>query len=295
MRAAILLSTLAVTIGAWGQAPLGFPASVEAGTSFSVPTKGSGPASLYIAGPSHILRRKIQLGETVVLSGTDLQTAGHYVAFLLPNSNAQQADALSTQFDVTPAQRVSTVSFLAKPSRLAVSAPNGISGVSYVFDVFHNWILQPRPVSFQMTDASGHSESRSVQTHDGVAWIKMDSAPKAGIAHFDVSTGYGAEAVQEKRVVQEVPGDPCTLRMSARASGHRVALETDPVRDCSGNAVPDGTIVTFTEFHPGGQSTVDVPLKRGIARTEIPSVKGSVISVASGVVMGNEIRWGGGS
>ena len=71
-------------------------------------------------------------------------------------------------------------------------------------------------------------------------------------------------------------------------------LQTDPVRDCSGNPVPDGTIVTFTESYAGSQSTVDVPLKRGIAHTELPAHAGATISVAAGVVMGNEIRWNGG-
>jgi hypothetical protein len=82
--------------------------------------------------------------------------------------------------------------------------------------------------------------------------------------------------------------------MSARVSGQKVALETEPVRDCNGNPVPDGTIVTFTETYGGGQSTVDVPLKRGVARTELSAHKDAVISVASGVVMGNEIHWSGG-
>lgn len=82
--------------------------------------------------------------------------------------------------------------------------------------------------------------------------------------------------------------------MNARPSGQKLALETDPVRDCGGNAVPDGTIVTFTETYNGDEATVDVPIKRGIARTEMPAYKGATISVATGVVMGNEIHWGGG-
>jgi hypothetical protein len=68
-------------------------------------------------------------------------------------------------------------------------------------------------------------------------------------------------------------------------------VQTESVRDCSGNAVPDGTIVTFTETYDGGQSTVDVPLKRGIAEVKMPARPGARISVASGVVLGNEIRW----
>jgi hypothetical protein len=92
-------------------------------------------------------------------------------------------------------------------------------------------------------------------------------------------------------VVEQVPGDPCKLTLRARPEGQRLALETDPVRDCGGNAVPDGTIVTFTENYNGAQSTVDVPLKHGIAQVEMPAHSGARISVASGVVLGNEIRW----
>jgi hypothetical protein len=69
-------------------------------------------------------------------------------------------------------------------------------------------------------------------------------------------------------------------------------VQTDPVRDCSGNVVPDGTIVTFTETYNGGESTVDAPLKQGVARAEMPAYNGAKISVATGVVLGNEIRWG---
>jgi hypothetical protein len=82
--------------------------------------------------------------------------------------------------------------------------------------------------------------------------------------------------------------------MSARPSGERIAVETEPVRDCNGNALADGTIVTFTETHNGDESTVDVPLKRGIARTDMPAYGGARISVATGVFVGNEIRWGKG-
>ena len=51
------------------------------------------------------------------------------------------------------------------------------------------------------------------------------------------------------------------LKNERSAAGERLAAETEPVRDCSGNALPDGTIVTFTETYNGGESTVDVPLQ----------------------------------
>ena len=115
----------------------------------------------------------------------------------------------------------------------------------------------------------------------------MDSSTREGAAKFVVRVG----GVSSTRVIQEVPGDPCGLRINARPSGQRIELATDLVRDCSGNSVPDGTIVTFTETYPGGQATVDVPLKHGVAQVQMPAHSGAKISVASGVVMGNEIRW----
>lgn len=263
---------------------LRFPPWVTAGTAFSVPTSGSGSADLYIVGPAAALKRTVSLGESIAFGPDDLHTAGHYVATLIAGSKSQ-----STQFDVVPS-KPARLSFIAKPSRLPVKLANAVSGVAYVFDASGNLVVEPHPVSFELSNGSGRVGSRTVTSKDGVAWVKMDSAPKAGAANFHAAV---ADAI-EKRVVQQVPGDPCSIRMTARGSGSRVLLETDPVRDCSGNAVPDGTIVTFTETWPGSQSTVDVPLKRGVARTELPAHPGAVISVAAGVVMGNEIRWSGG-
>jgi hypothetical protein len=87
--------------------------------------------------------------------------------------------------------------------------------------------------------------------------------------------------------------DPCNLRIKAQPSKQGVEVETDLIRDCSGNPVPDGTIVTFTAVSPKGKSSVDARIKKGVAKTELPNLQEATISVASGVVMGNEIRWGG--
>jgi hypothetical protein len=262
-----------------------FPKTVEAGIAFSAATAGSGKATLYIVGPGDVVRRNLQLGETISFGPSDLHNAGHYLAQLVAGSSTQTAE-----FDVVAAHQPASLSFLAKPSRLAVNQTDGISGVVYVFDVFHNLVLEPLPVSFVLSGAPGAAQSRTVTTRNGVAWIRMNSAAKAGAAQFQASAGNA----RERRVVQQVAGDPCSVRISARESGGRISLETEPVRDCSGNAVPDGTVVTFTEAYGSGQATVDVPLKRGVARTELPAHSGAVISAAIGVVMANEIHWNGG-
>jgi hypothetical protein len=127
-----------------------------------------------------------------------------------------------------------------------------------------------------------------MSTRDGAAWIAMDSSPKEGAAQFVARVG----DISATRIIGQVAGDPCGLQMKASSAGQMVALETAPVRDCSGNAVPDGTIITFTESYNGTQTTVDVPLKRGVAKVDMPAYPGATISVASGVVLGNQIRWG---
>jgi hypothetical protein len=262
---------------------LRLPKTVEAGSAFSIPGTGSGKAVLYVVGPGQVLRREVQLGETVSFASGELHNAGHYLIVLVGGSSTE-----SGAFDVTAAQQPTALSFIAKPSRLPVDLHDGISGVAYVFDRFQNLVLQPTQVSFQLSGVAGAPQMRTELTRNGVAWTKMDSASKEGAAQFEARVGDAGG----KRVIQQVPGDPCRLRMNARASGQRMVLETEPVRDCAGNAVPDGTIVTFTETYSGGEATVDVPLKRGIARTEMPVYNGATISVATGVVLGNEIHWG---
>jgi hypothetical protein len=281
------VALLALASASGQSSALRFPETVEAGIAFSVLTTGSGPATLYLLGPGTAIRRKFRFGETLTFGSDDLHNAGHYIVFLLGPLSTENQQFENQHFDVEPSRSLSSLSFLAKPSRLAVNATNGIAGVVYLFDVFHNLVLRPQPVLFELLGSAGQTQTVTSTTSNGVAWVRMNSAAKAGSAQFQASVG----RVREKRVIQQVPGDPCALQMNARGTGKRVTLETEPVRDCNGNPVPDGTIVTFTETFGGGQSTVDVPLKRGIARTEMPVSAGAVISVAAGVTVGNEIHW----
>jgi hypothetical protein len=260
------------------------PARVTAGSAFTIPTTGTGKAVIYIVGPVQALRRDVQLGEAASFDAGDLYNAGHYLAILVAGSSTA-----TRELNVFPTTQPESLSFLAKPSRLPVGLHNGISGAAYVFDAYRNLIITPLPVSFELSTQGSTVQAQTVTTRNGVAWTAMNSAEKQGSAIFLARVGDASST----RVIQEVPGNPCGLTMSARPDGQKVELQTAPVRDCSGNAVPDGTIVTFTENYNGTQSTIDAPLKQGIARAEMPSYKGATISVASGVVAGNEIRWEG--
>lgn len=279
------LACLCLAIAA---APLAFaqdggltvPRSVQAGSPFAIETSGSGQGTLYIVGLGQVLKRTVQLGQSISFPAGTLCNSGHYLAFLA--GSAQPSD-----FEVVPAGPAS-LGFLARPSRLPVGLHNGITGAVYVFDAYKNLVTAPTPVSFDLTTPGAPNQSRTVTTRDGAAWVAMDSSPREGAANFVAR----AAGIASTRVIGQVPGDPCSLQMTAKPDGAKLDLETAPVRDCSGNPVPDGTIVTFTENYRGGQSTVDVPIKRGIAQVEMPAVPGASISVASGVVLGNQIHWG---
>ena len=280
----VTVAAIAVGIpGALAQsAELTVPKSIQAGAAFSIECPGSGKGTLYIVGPSQAIKRDIQLGQSIWFPVGSLYNAGHYTVVLSSESSNSTGS-----MDVVPASKPAEITFIAKPSRLPVAQHDAITGTAYVFDSYKNLITQPMQVAFQLTNPSAPTQTRTVETKNGAAWTEMDSTSREGKDTFVARVG----DVSSTRVVGQVPGDPCTLKMSAKPSGGRIALTTEPVRDCSGNPVPDGTIVTFTELYDGVKSSVDVPLKKDVASVSMPAHRGATISVASGVVLGNQIRW----
>jgi len=269
--------------GAFAQSgSLSVPGTVEAGAGFSIQTTGSGSAALYIVGPSQVFEQEVQLGGAVMLPAGSITHAGHYLVAVVTPSSTQTAS-----LDVLPATEPASISFLAEPSRLPVDLRDAITGAAYVFDSYANLITKPLPMSFKLSAPSGAPQVQTVTTRNGAAWVRMNSTPQRGEDTFIAQAG----SISVSRSVHQVAGDPCQLTMSAHPSGPQLELETNPVRDCSGNPVPDGTIVTFTESYDGGLSSADVPLKRGIAKAYLPAHPGGVLSVASGVVLGNQIHW----
>jgi hypothetical protein len=260
-------------------ADLRVPATVAAGNGLSVSTSGSGAATLFLVGPGTAVKRQVQLGQEVQLTSEDLQKVGRYTVVIGDDS---------ASFYVTPGP-VSSIAFLARPSRVPADTPNVISGTAFIFDKYQNLVLQPEPIKFDLT-VNGQTTSRTEISKGGVAYAKLDSSKKEGPAQFVASSGNASV----RRVVQQVASDPCSIRMTAQPGKSGILVRTDPVRDCAGNPVPDGTIVTFTATDSQGRSTVDARIKQGIAQAQLPASSGSTISVASGVVVGNEIQWRGG-
>lgn len=257
------------------------PATAIAGNSLSLATTGSGNATLYLAGPSSALKKTVQLGEEVTIPAENVRSAGRYLAVLCSES------CESASFFVTAAAP-DDLSFLVHPSRVPVDRQNAMSGAVFIFDKFGNLVFSPQTVNFQLLSGNSEVMSREVPAHEGVAWFRANSGKQAGPVQVLASIGDHTT----HQVVQQVASDPCNLRIEAQSTAKNILVQTQPVRDCSGNPVPDGTIVTFTRRGSDGLSTVDAPIKKGIAQAEMTLSGPAVVTAASGVVMGNEIHVG---
>ncbi len=258
------------------------PHSVVADEDASISTSGTGKATFYLVGPGISRRSDVNLGHEINLAGEELQHAGEYFALLC------SSDCQSASFFVVAA-KPSSLTFLVHPSRVPVAQGDGVSGVALPFDQFQNFVLAPEFVNFQLTAKNGSLWSRSVPTKEGVAWFRTASGRSAGALQVRASLN----DVSTLRAVEQVASDPCHLRITGQRNAKGILLQTEPIHDCAGNPVPDGTIVTFTASAGNGKSTVDAPIKQGVARAEIIAPGAVTISAASGVVMGNELRIGG--
>lgn len=289
MRRLVLYAVL--TLACWFAADsargaeLRLPQSATAGQPITIGTTGQGEATLYLVGPGQILKRTIKLGSDVQIKGEELRSAGRWTAIVRSSGNPQ-----SQVFWVKPGQP-ENLSFLARPSRVPVAARNAISGTAFVFDKFHNLITEPSPVHFNLS-VNGSGATQTVTSHDGVAFIDASSGPKEGAAQFVASVGNSSV----RRVVQQVAAEPCSGSLRMHIAQHEkdmIVVQTDPIRDCSGNPVPDGTIVSFIETDKTGKSAVDARIKKGMAQAELPASDNATISVAAGVTLGNELHVGG--
>lgn len=275
-----LLLSLLVIAGCWLVASLAHaqglqvPKAAPAGQELRISGVNG---TVYVFGPATAFKAKAN-GE-LVITGDQLRAAGRYTIV--------NGEDKATFFVI--ADKPANVAFLARPSRVPADKPGVIGGTAFVLDKYNNLVMQPTPVKFDLAVPGTPAETHTETSKYGVAYVRMNSGKKSGAAQFVAQVG----DVQVHRVVQQTASDPCNIRMKAEPSKNGILVTTDPIKDCAGNAVPDGTIVTFTETDPSGRSTVDARIKKGIAQAELPNDPGASLTVASGVVIGNEIRWGG--
>jgi hypothetical protein len=268
-------------------AELGIPGKIPAGNSVTVAT-ASENGTFILIGPSHVVRKEVKAGESIEIAAEDLRTAGRYTALVKSGSDWE-----SKTFFVIPAKANSLV-FLARPSRVPAGKEGVISGVAFVFDQYKNFVTAPSQVKFELAVTGEKPETRAVESKEGIAWVSMNSGRKQGAAQFVASLPGAADSEPIRRVVQQVAADACDIRMTAQRTDKAILVSTAPIKDCSGNPLPDGTIVTFWETDASGRSTIDARVKKDIAQAELPLSSNATISVASGVVLGNEVHIGGG-
>jgi hypothetical protein len=276
------LGMVLCTSAVWA-AEIHAPAQTGAGAAITISTSGSGEATFYLVGPASASKQKVQGGSEISIDGDQLDNAGRYVAILCASDGCT-----STSFFVNPGA-ANRLGMLVHPSRVPVGKANGISTVAFVFDNFHNLVLKPQPVKFSILPKDGKSVSVSRDSENGVAWVRISSATKEGPTKIGAEIGHADEV----RVVQQIAAEACNLRIKSSREKNAFIVETDPVRDCAGNSVPDGTVVSFTKMDSSGKTTVDVPIKRGIAKVQMPIEGRARITVASGVVTGNELEVAG--
>ena len=281
----VVILTCFLGAGTLFAAELRLPNKAVAGEGIAIATSGSGDAILYISGPGTAIKREIKLGDQVQIKGEELRNSGYFLVAL----KASDGDS-NKELYVAPAA-AEKVNFLARPSRVPVGQPKVIAGTAFVFDQYENLVIDPTSVTFDLSVPGAPAKVERLTSKEGVAYLQTGSGSKAGPGQFVVSVGNNSV----RRVVEETASEPCNLRFKVHKEKEGLIAETDPVRDCSGNPLPDGTIVTFMSSEPGkGRSTVDARIKKGVARAVLPAVPGATISVASGVILGNEVRWGGG-
>jgi hypothetical protein len=255
------------------------PHSVAAGSDATISTSGSGTANFYLVGPGVAAKKQVTLGNEIHLAPDQLRYAGEYAAILCSGT------CNSAKFFVTAAKPAS-LAFLVHPSRVPVRQPDAVSGVALLFDKFDNPVLTPTPIDFQVKGASETLLSRTIPTRDGEAWFRTASGKTAGPVRLTAS----ADDLTAQRALEQVASDPCNLRIKAQQIAKGIEVETDPVRDCAGNPVPDGTIVSFTGSDAQGKISIDAPIKGDVARARMNASGPVVLSAACGVAMGNELR-----
>jgi hypothetical protein len=236
--------------------------------------------ALYIIGPGQVLKRDVQLGEPTSFPAGSLYNAGRYLAVLHGAPHRERLIRCCAR------KEPCGLSFLAKPSRLPVGLHDGITGAVYVFDAYHNLIVAPRPVSFELSTPSGTVQKRTVVTHDGAAWTAMDSTAQQGIDRFvarigDVSsTRRKAGSGRSVRIEDERPAVGPAARIGNR-SGPRLQRQRGAGRNhCHLHR-------DLSRRSVNGRRT---PQARN-CRSEMPVHMRSNHLVASGVVMGNQIGW----
>src|SRR5215471_11310804 len=131
MRRFVLYGSLVLTcwfaVDSARAAELRIPQNAVVGQPMTVGTTGEGDATLLLIGPGEVLKHDVKLGKDVQIKGEELRHAGRWIAVLRSGGRPE-----SQVFWVKPGPP-ENLSFLARPSRVAVAQRNAITGTVFVF------------------------------------------------------------------------------------------------------------------------------------------------------------------
>ena len=195
---------------------LRLPASVRAGSGVTIPAEGSGEATLYVVGPGTAIKRKVQLGQEIQLTGDDLRNAGRYTISL--------GDDESGILYVT-ASDVSSIAFLARPSRVPADTPGVISGTAFIFDRYQNLVIEPQAVKFELS-INGQSVSQVETSKLGIASAKLDSSKRKVWHSLSPPADRHRRDAWCRRSLPILATSACTLSATRMGSSYKPTLFT---------------------------------------------------------------------
>lgn len=223
------------------------------------------------------------------LSGKETQQSG------VVNLTALAGKARgSTQLLIQPSTPVEPLTPLIGARAIIADAQHWSMTVLIAFDTFGNPVAEGTQVEVLALHPDGRLEKKVIEVHHLLAWVRIFSDTKAGRTLIATRIGpiHGSEGT-----LLEVAGWPVPFSISADpqplpADGRLITmLRTAPVLDRFGNAVPDGTLVTFIVYAPDGSfSTVPAYTIGGIAEAPLqaPLQPGSYIAQAT--ILGMESK-----
>jgi nucleotide-binding universal stress UspA family protein len=186
-----------------------------------------------------------------VIGGGETRASG--MATLVATAGAARGEATLTFAPDTP---VDPITPLVGARSIAADAQHWSMSVMVPFDRFGNPVAEGTLVEVRALHPGDKLEQQQTEVRHMLAWARIYSKTRAGRTTVTASAAgkYGPEAT-----FMEVPDWPAPFSIRANptnvpADGRQfVTLRTDVIRDRYGNAMLDGTLVTFVVDTPSGQ------------------------------------------
>ncbi len=215
-------------------APEGMPVTLVAQTSY-------GP--LVVTAPFHAGMAEFRLPAS----------ATHAAGMVTLTAHADAAIG-RTELVITPGPPIDPITPLVGPRTIIADGTHWGTLSAIPFDAFGNPVAEGTPVQFRLLRPDGSLEMINTRVTNLLAWQRINSSTHAGRTVVVVTAG---EAHGPEASLNETPGWPVAFRLSADppglpADGSRLlTLRTSPIKDRYGNALLDGTLVTFVVDTPG--------------------------------------------